>query len=122
MINPMGGKMYLKLYIFCAVKLERHQSVLLCLFGMLLTLSGSSEMAHAQATGDSIFKESACMILQKGIQGTFGAMLTVIAGMIAVTASILGAFKAAWACVFVSVGAFIFNKFVEIFFPGLDCI
>lgn len=52
------------------------------------------------------------------MQGDFGAMLTAAAGVGAIIASALGGFKMAWALIVVSVGSFILEGYVELFFDG----
>ena len=53
------------------------------------------------------------------IEGAFGALLTVVAGIAAIVAAVVGAYKAALALFVVAVGAFILRAYVSLFF-GTD--
>lgn len=81
-------------------------------------------MAHA-ATGDEIFGQAACNILYDVLTGNgdnkgyFGAMITVIAGSLAILASAMGSFKGAWVLLFVSVATYTLPGTVFILFPSL---
>lgn len=79
-----------------------------------------AEPASAQQ-GGQIFKDAACNLLSQVLTKDFGAMLTVLAGLFALISSVVGAFRMAWVLVFVSVGVFIFPKFVYVLFPDLNC-
>jgi len=79
-----------------------------------------SQPALAQdATGEQIFSQAACGILFEVLAKDFGGMLTVIAGSLAILASVTGSFKGAWALVFVSVGSFVYPHTVSILFPDM---
>jgi hypothetical protein len=80
----------------------------------------AADSAFAQQ-GGSFFEQAACSLLYKVMQKDFGAMVTALAGLFAIIASAAGAYKGAWALVFVSVGCFIYPAIVEAFFPGLKC-
>lgn len=80
----------------------------------------SAEPVAAQQ-GGQIFKDAACNLLSQVLTKDFGAMLTVLAGLFALISSVVGAFRMAWVLVFVSVGIFIFPKFVYVLFPDLSC-
>ncbi len=75
----------------------------------------------AAQEGGEIFKKAACNLLSEVLTKDFGAMLTVLAGLFALLSSVVGAFRMAWVLVFVSVGIFIFPKFVYVLFPDLNC-
>lgn len=88
-------------------------------FFLLLCIFCLNSVALAQ-TGGEIFGDSACGILGDVLAADFGAMITVIAGSLAILASVTGSFRGAWALLFVSVGSFIFPDTVKLLFP-LDC-
>ena len=69
--------------------------------------------------GQQIFAQAACGILFQVLAEDFGGMLTVIAGSLAILASVTGSFKGAWALVFVSVGSFVYPHTVSVLFPGM---
>jgi len=73
------------------------------------------------AQGDTIFQDAACTLLTAVLTDNFGAMITVIAGGLAILASAMGSFKGAWALLFVSIGIFIYPDLVHVFFPELAC-
>ena len=85
-----------------------------------LVILFASETVSAQQ-GGQIFKDAACNLLSQVLTKDFGAMLTVLAGLFALISSVVGAFRMAWVLVFVSVGVFIFPKFVYVLFPDLNC-
>lgn len=93
---------------------ERHANFLLFLFGVLLVSLGSNELAHAQA--DSGDYTEACGRLLALIEGPFGALITVGAGVGAIIASAVGGFKMAWTLVVVAIGAFILRAYITLFF------
>lgn len=86
---------------------------------VLATICLLSSSALAQ-TGGEVFRLSGCALLEDVLAEDFGAMITVIAGSLAILASVTGSFRGAWALIFVSVGSFIFGDIVELLFP-LGC-
>ena len=84
-------------------------------FGAGLLFAGMQSAAFA-AGGDP-FKDAACNLFNLVLEKDFGAMATVIAGALAIVASIVGSFKGAWALVFVSVGCYIAEELVQKLFP-----
>lgn len=93
---------------------ERHANFLLFLFGMTLVSLGSGELAQAQANAAEYTE--ACGRLLALIEGPFGALITVGAGVGAIIASAVGGFKMAWTLVVVAVGAFILRAYITLFF------
>ena len=55
------------------------------------------------------------------IQGGLGAIVMVVAGMVALFSAAIGAYRPAMAMVFVAVGAFILGSLVELFFGEEFC-
>lgn len=92
-------------------------AVFSCVFVLLFV-----DAAHA-ATGDKIFKDAACTLLEDVLtssdKGFFGAMLTVIAGSLAILSSVMGSFKGAWVLLFVSVATYLAPATVAVLFPDL---
>lgn len=88
------------------------------LFGIyllaLLTLAVNS--AFAAESGEKYGE--VCSNVIGLMQGDFGAMLTAAAGVGAIVASAMGGFKMAWALIVVSVGSFILEGYVGLFFDG----
>ena len=73
------------------------------------------------ATGDGVFTNAAENILCKVLHKEFGAMLTAIAGILAIVAAAAGSFKGAWALVFVSVGCYVADALVNLLFSSVSC-
>ena len=69
----------------------------------------------AYAFDDQRYK-TVCQKVINLFEGPFGAMLTAAAGVGAVVCSAMGGFKMAWACLVVSVSAFIMRSYVTLFF------
>lgn len=61
---------------------------------------------------------AACNFLLGFIEGPFGALVTVGAGIGAIIASSVGGFKTAWTLIVVAVGAFILRAWVTLFFAA----
>jgi hypothetical protein len=72
-------------------------------------------------TGDGVFTQAARNILCEVMKKDFGAMITALAGLLAIIAAAAGSFKGAWALLFVSVGTFISDALVGFLFPGINC-
>lgn len=90
---------------------ERNANLCLFFLGMILLYSGSADFAHA---GRGTYAE-ACNGVLSLVEGTFGAMLTAIAGIAAIIASALGGFKMAWSLLVVAIGSFILRSFITLF-------
>ena len=112
-----------------ALLAEKHATALLLLFGIGLLGGGLAELSHAQgATGTGSFSEAdfddslirfSVGNLFKLIEGAFGALIMVVAGLGAIVAAAMGAYRAAVGMLVVAVGAFILRALVSLFF-GTD--
>lgn len=89
--------------------------------GVALLTLGLADVSFAQlgAPTDDKIGETANTILSVLIEGTFGALIMIVAGLVAIVAAAMGAYRAAMACLVVAVGAFILRTFVEIFFGDI---
>lgn len=56
------------------------------------------------------------VLLEQFVEGSFGALVTVVAGLVAIVSAAMGAYRAAMSCLIVAVGAFTLRTVVEIFF------
>ena len=92
----------------------KDERVALAIMGTALLLFAGVEPAFAY---DGSKYGTICNYVLDMADGPFGAMLTAIAGIGAIVASAMGGFKAAWACVVVSVGGFILRGYLVLFFP-----
>lgn len=72
-------------------------------------------------TGEGVFTKAAENILCNVLHEEFGAMLTAIAGILAIVAAAAGSFKGAWALLFVSVGSFVADALVGLLFSNISC-
>lgn len=97
--------------------MERKGKCCLALAGLSLILLPDLVIAQE---GAGIFQRAACNLLGQVLTEYFGAMLTVLAGTLAIISSVTGSFRMAWVLLFISVGIFIFPELVETFFP-LNC-
>ncbi len=104
----------------CAATLSQHSTGIVFVLSLLVVHLSFGSIAFA-ASGDQIFDQAACTLLDAVLTSNFGAMITVIAGALAILASVMGSFKGAWALLFVSVGCFIYPELVKVLFGGLSC-
>lgn len=108
---------------------ERHATALLLILGVVLLGGGLAEFSAAQgADGSGSFSEAdfddslirmSVGNLFKLIEGAFGALIMVVAGLGAIVAAAMGAYRAAVGMLVVAVGAFILRALVSLFF-GTD--
>ncbi|MCC6954128.1 MAG: hypothetical protein IT290_08425 [Deltaproteobacteria bacterium] len=56
------------------------------------------------------------VLLEELIEGPFGALVMIVAGLVAIVSAAMGAYRAAMSCLIVAIGAFTLRTFVEIFF------
>lgn len=108
------------LYIKLSRAIADHLQLILFAVGLSLLYSGLTGVVVAQSGGE-IFETAACNLLEKLLNSHFGAMLTAIAGALAIVASVVGSFKGAWALIFVSVGCYIAPMLIGELFPDLYC-
>jgi hypothetical protein len=113
---------YLKSIAF----LQRHSSAFLLISGVLLLLLGLHECALAQSPetfseadfDDTLIRNSVGNLFML-IEGAFGALIMVVAGLGAIVAAAMGGYRAAVGMLVVAVGAFILRALVSLFF-GTD--
>jgi type IV secretory pathway VirB2 component (pilin) len=89
----------------------RHNDTILFVLGLSLLYAGGSSLAHA---GSGTYGQ-ACNGILLLVEGTFGALITAVAGIGAIVASAVGGFKMAWSLVVVAVGAFILRSYITLF-------
>ena len=77
---------------------------------------GKRPFSFSQANfDDSLIRNSVGNIF-KLIEGAFGALIMVVAGLMAIVAAAMGSYKSALAMLVVAVGAFILRSLVSLFF------
>ena len=108
---------------------EKHGNIFMLVFGSVLVLGGVAELSIAQsdtvtssfsnaAYDDGLVKASVTNLFCL-IEGAFGALIMVVAGLGAIVAAAMGAYRAAVGMLVVAVGAFILRSLVSLFF-GAD--
>lgn len=86
------------------------------ILGIAVLIASSPSLAFA-AEGDTIFKQAAVGILRKVLPGSFGAMLAMVAGVLALVAAAVGSYKGAWSLLFVCIACNLAADFVKLLFP-----
>ena len=105
---------------------ERYASALLLLLGGALLVGGMADISLAQGGGptgsfseasydDNLVRNSVGNLFRL-IEGAFGALVMVVAGLGAIIAAAMGAYRAAVGMLVVAVGAFILRALVSLFF------
>lgn len=105
-------------------KVSLNGDVALLVLGAVLLTSGMTEMVLAQTgdVGDTDieFDQSrivaAVEFLLQMIEGALGALVMVVAGIAAIVAAAMGAYRAAVGMLVVAIGAFILRSLVSLFF------
>ena len=98
------------------MRTEREGIPYFSLFVAAVVLLLTPETSFAQGVIFHPLYGTACNFLLGFIEGPFGALITVGAGIGAIIASAVGGFKMAWTLVVVAVGAFILRAWVTLFF------
>jgi hypothetical protein len=110
------------------VKLEmfagKHLTTVMFVLGVGLLLAGLNDLSHAQGGGTTFHKADyndtfvrvAIGNLFGLVEGSFGALVMVVAGLGAIVAAAMGAYRGALALVVVAVGAFVLRALVSLFF------
>ena len=96
----------------------------LFIFGVSLLSFGLTMDVYAQGMGiggnNAVYNDSriaeAVDIIMMHLQGSFGALVMVVTGLLAIISSALGNYKAALGLLVVAVGAFILRSLVSTFF------
>lgn len=101
---------------------------IILLFGLVLLVAGLVQFSLAQqgpmgswseaGFDDQLIRNSVGNLF-KLIEGAFGALVMVIAGLFAIIAAAIGSYRAALGMLVVAVGAFILRALVSLFF-GTD--
>jgi hypothetical protein len=81
-----------------------------------ITFDGLGQIDALQIEyNDQRFAEAANAILSY-LEGSFGALVMVVAGLIAIISAAFGQYRAAMGCLIIAVGAFVLRSFVSTFF------
>ena len=111
---------------------ERNATAIMLVLGFVLLSGGLVELSLAQGRGTNSFSEAdfddtlirnSVGNLFKLVEGAFGALIMVVAGLGAIVAAAMGAYRAAVGMLVVAVGAFILRALVSLFFGSdyQDC-
>jgi hypothetical protein len=103
---------------------RRHGDVLLLVLGIGLLTIGLTQISSASTTTlyDETRVRGAVALLFRLIEGAFGALVMVVAGLGAIIAAAMGAYRAALGMLVVAVGAFILRALVSLFFGSFDSL
>lgn len=118
MVSKLKTKISNLSYKIAVIGVKKERAILTTL-GIGLLYFGSPDVSFAQGdvTGGGLYN-TACDYLLGLIEGPFGALIVTGAGIGAIIASALGAFKTAWTLVVTAVGAFILRGYLTLFFAG----
>lgn len=123
-----------KTHAFLVSSAIKHAYVLMFGLGTLLLASGLAGLSNAQIVGDPTgvtgdltspgfnaaeIRGSVELLFQL-IEGAFGALIMVLAGLGAIIAAAFGAYRAAVGMLVVAVGAFILRALVSLFFGDFE--
>jgi type IV secretory pathway VirB2 component (pilin) len=87
-----------------------------CALALGSTFDGLAQLDALQIEyNDQRFAEAANAILSY-LEGSFGALVMVVAGLIAIISAAFGQYRAAMGCLIIAVGAFVLRSFVSTFF------
>lgn len=127
--NVAGG--YRHACVTMVLRCQRHSSALMLVLGAVLLAGGMIDLSLAQGGGptgsfseaayeDDLVRNSVGNMF-KLVEGAFGALIMVVAGLGAIVAAAMGAYRAAVGMLVVAVGAFILRALVSLFF-GSDYV
>jgi hypothetical protein len=105
---------------YCSTKnfINKHGNLCLFIMGTFLLVVGLTSLSMANLTGwDARINVAICKIFAF-LEGGFGALVMIVAGLLAIVTAAMGAYKAAMACLIVAVGTFILRAAVTLFFSG----
>jgi hypothetical protein len=105
------SKLCISVFVGAHDLLERNSRFVLFFFGVALLYGGGAEFAQA---GSGSYSQ-ACNGVLSLVEGTFGAMVTAVAGIGAILAAAVGGFKMAWSLLVVAIGSFILRSFITLF-------
>ena len=108
------NNLILKVYCSCIAARYRYANVILFVVGVILITTSLTDIAAA-SSAETIIKKQLCKILAL-LEGAFGALITVVAGLAAVVTAAMGAYKMAMSCVVIACGSYLVQAFMKLFF------
>ena len=110
-----------KIHVVASATATKHAATFMLLAGIGLIGAGVTSVALAQGDIQNEGIERVIQILLGDlVEGSFGALIMIVAGLVAIIAAAMGAYRAAMAALVVAVGAFILRAFVSAFFPDVN--
>ena len=113
----------LKAYVGFENYLSKHLNTMMVVLGAAILLTGLNQLSHAgtvtsfsEANYDASLVRGAVGNIFRLIEGPFGALVMVVAGLGAIVSAAMGAYRGALALVVVAIGAFILRALVSLFF------
>ena len=101
----------------------KNSNAIMFVLGAGVLVTGLDSLSHAQTAGsfteagyNAFYIRAAVGNILGFLEGPFGALIMVIAGLGAIVAAALGAYKGALSMVVVAVGAFILRSLISLFF------
>ena len=122
----------LRLHISVSDFVYRNSSAILFTQALILVICGLTNLALAQENtstsstefDDTYIKDAICKVIFV-IEGSFGALLMLVAGLAGIVSAAIGAYKAAMNCIVIACGSWIIRSFVTLYFGkdvfGDDC-
>lgn len=111
-----------RLYVKAGDFIVNNANSMLLVVGVVLLTGGVVELSHAQtasfseaAYNDELVRNAVAALFEL-IEGAFGALIMVVAGLGAIVAAAMGAYRLAVSMLVVAVGAFILRALVSLFF------
>lgn len=98
---------------------KRQAQVCLLLLGLVILTAGSGLEAMSLPNNSEINTDridKAADKLLKAIQGPFGALIMIVAGIFAIVCAAMGSYKVALSLLVISLGAFILRSIIATFF------
>ncbi len=95
---------------------NKHGNLCLFILGAIVLTAGITNMSAA--TWHDRLDLAICGVF-KWLEGGFGALVMIVAGLLAIVTAAMGAYKAAMACLIIAVGTFILRAVVTLFFADV---
>ena len=96
-----------------------HGEKVLYAAGAALFMAGIESTAHAQSYDNQVL-DQVCKVLTMS-QGTFGALIMSVAGLVAVVGAATGAYRTAMNAIAVGAGAWLVRPVIMLFFGDIPC-
>jgi len=121
MCGEMVSSSLIRLHVVATSFVRHNAGTFLFILGVALLAGGLAGVSHALPDSSALDNDDrlstvASALLRGFIEGPFGALLMIIAGLVAIIAAAMGAYRAAMACLVIAVGAFVLRSFVNLFF------